>query len=367
VNVWIIAHVTRSLPGGMRRHMELHAEGLRRLGERASLFFEEDLGQGSAEHISPRLPGLRSFLALRELRAREPPDVVNVHTQSAPAWILAARSGLLRSRVVVMSYAADEVGLTIERPRDLVRFLRVAVPARSTFRFADGVWCVNRTDLAYYRDEYGVSDEKLVCLPHAVADEFYREGADEERNPKQILFAGSWIQRKGTDVLVSALERLVADMPELKIVFAGTLVEESVLEAQLPAAMRPHVRTFCTIDDAALARLYRQSSLLLLPSRREGLPIVMLEAMACGCPALAAANSGMLDVIVPGTNGWLERSFDPARWAARCRELLNAPALIERASRGARETARSFRIEAVARAARDWYLGTAPEASLSKA
>jgi glycosyltransferase involved in cell wall biosynthesis len=303
---------------------------------------------------------------LREQSALEPPDVVNVHTQCAPAWILAARSGLLRSRIVVMSYAADEVGLSIQTPRDVLRFARVAVPARSTFRFADGIWCVNRTDLAYYRDEYGVSPEKLVCLPHAVADEFYRDGAHDERNPRQLLFAGSWIQRKGVDVLVPALERLVASMPELKIVLAGTLVEESVLEAQLPATLRPHVRTFCTINDAELARLYRQSSILLLPSRREGLPIVMLEAMACGCPPLAAANSGMLDVIVPGENGWLESSFDPARWAARCLELLNAPELVERASRGARETARAFHIEAVARAARDWYLGT-PEASLSKA
>lgn len=349
--------------------MELHAEGLRRIGERASLFFEEDLAAGGARHVSARLPGLRSFLALRRQRELDPPDVVNVHTQCAPAWILAAQSGQLRSRVVVMSYAADEGGLNVERPRDILRWMRVAVPARSTFRFADGIWCVNHTDLEYYRTRYGVAADKLACLPHAVADEFYREGAESQRDPQQVLFVGSWIQRKGVDVVVATLERLVARLPELKIVLAGTLVEEATLERQLPRRLLPHTRTFCTTGDAQLAQLYRQSSLLLLPSRREGLPIVMLEAMACGCPPLAAANSGMLDVIEPGKNGWLEGSFDPERWEQRCFDLLAAPELLRQASQGAIETARRFRIETVAAASRDWYvrLGGRSEARAARA
>ena len=355
MNVWIIAQVSRSIPGGMRRHMELHAEGLCRLGEQATLFFEEELGDGLARHVSPRAPGLRSLSALRERLRREPPDVVNVHTQCAPAWIMAKMSGLLRARVVVMSYAADEGGLRVEAPRDVLRWLRIAVPARTTFPFADGIWCVNQTDLAYYRDRYGVPAHKLVCLPHAVGDEFYGDGENEPRDARQLLFVGSWIQRKGVDVLVAALEQVVERAPDTKIVLAGTLVEDAELARRLPPKLLPHTRTFCTIGDRELARLYRQSSLLLLPSRREGLPIVMLEAMACGCPTLAAANSGMLDVIVPGKNGWLESSFDPARWAERCLALLAAPDLVRAVSREAVETARRFRIEAVATASRDWY------------
>jgi len=81
----------------------------------------------------------------------------------------------------------------------------------------------------------------------------------------------------------------------------------------------------------------------------------MLEAMACGCPPLAAANSGMLDVIESGRNGWLESSFDPERWAIRTIDLLSRPDDLSAASVGAMETARGFRVDALTRDAVAWY------------
>jgi glycosyltransferase involved in cell wall biosynthesis len=355
VHVWILADVEHSVPGGMRRHMELHAEGLGRLGQRASLFFSEDFRTGAARHVPKRLPGIKTFAALKARYALEKPDVVNVHTQCAPAWIVAARTGRAPSRVVVMSYAADEGAISVERPRDVLRWARAALPARSTFPRADGIWCVNRTDLAYYRDRYGVAPAKLACIPHAVGDSFYRDVPGLERNPHQLLFAGTWIQRKGVDVLARALELAVRSAPELQIVLAGTLVGEADVRRALAPAVAERTRVFPTADDDALRALYRTSSLLLLPSRREGLPIVMLEAMASGCPPLAAANSGMLDAIVPGENGWLEASFDPELWAQRVLELVRAPEALRKASAGAARSAEAFRIETVGRTALDWY------------
>ena len=77
--------------------------------------------------------------------------------------------------------------------------------------------------------------------------------------------------------------------------------------------------------------------------------------MACGCPPLAAANSGMLDVIEPGTNGWLEVSFDPERWAARIEALFADPEALARASAGAAVTATAFRVDRVAKNVAAWY------------
>ncbi|HET7541851.1 MAG TPA: glycosyltransferase family 4 protein [Polyangiaceae bacterium] len=355
MKVWILADVARSVPGGMRRHMELHAEGLRRLGHEASLFFSEDFRAGAAVRVPKRLPGIKTLLSLRARHARELPDVVNVHTQCAPAWILAARTGRIRSRVVVMSYAADEGAINLQRPRDLLRWARAALPARSTFPRADGIWCVNTSDLDYYRLRYGVAASKLRCIPHAVNDSFYRENGANERDPRQLLFAGTWITRKGVDVLAPALDLALHEAPELRVVLAGTLVPPEEVRRCLTPRVAERTRIVPTADDQELGRLYRTSSLLLIPSRLEGLPIVMLEAMACGCPALAAANSGMLDVIEPGQNGWLEGSFDPERWARRILELTRSPKALATASQGAMVTAEAFRIESVGRVALDWY------------
>jgi glycosyltransferase involved in cell wall biosynthesis len=354
VKVWILADVSRSVPGGMRRHMELHAEGLTRLGESATVLLAEDV-QGFDAMKSWRAPGARMLLALRDRYRTERPDIVNVHTQCSPAWIAARRSGLVDSKIVVMSYAADEPAVAFREPRDLLRWARVAVPARSTFRHADGIWCVNQEDAEYYIATYGVERRRIGRFPHAVSDSFYAPEPAVARNPMRLLYVGTWIHRKGIDVLTAALDRVVRTLPEVEIVLAGTLASDAELRGQLSAEVSARTRVIPVANDAELRELYRSSALLLIPSRREGLPITMLEGMACGCPPLAAANSGMLDAVEPGDNGWLEVSFDPARWASRVIELLRHPERLERASRGAAATAERFRIETVARDVRAWY------------
>jgi glycosyltransferase involved in cell wall biosynthesis len=354
LKVWILAEASRSVPGGMRRHMELHAEGLERLGESATVLLAEDV-QGFDTMKSWRAPGARMLLSLRDRYRAERPHVVNVHTLCAPAWIAARRSGLVDAKIVVMSYAADEPAIGWREPRDLLRWARVAVPARSTFPRADGIWCVNQEDAEYYVGTYGVERRRIGRFPHAVADSFYPAEPAIHRHPARLLYVGTWIHRKGIDVLTAALDRVVRERPDTEIVLAGTLSGDAEVRPHLSAEVSSRTRIVPQADDAMLRELYRGSSLLLIPSRREGLPITMLEGMACGCPPLAAANSGMLDAVTPGENGWLEVSFDPERWAARILELLARPESLERASRGAFESAERFRIETVARDVRTWY------------
>jgi glycosyltransferase involved in cell wall biosynthesis len=214
---------------------------------------------------------------------------------------------------------------------------------------------VNRQDVEFYVSEYSVERARVRLIPHAVGDEFFDSSDPPPRDPRQVLYVGTWIARKGVDVLAAALERVARTRADLRIVLAGTLVGEEVVRAGLSPDLQARVRVVDQATDRELRDLYRTSALLLVPSRREGLPIGMLEAMACGCPALAAANSGMLDVIVPGDNGWLETSFDPERWATQLGRLLDAPDELARASRRAAARAVDFRIESVTEQALDWY------------
>ncbi len=81
----------------------------------------------------------------------------------------------------------------------------------------------------------------------------------------------------------------------------------------------------------------------------------MLEAMACGTPSLAAANSGMRDAIVDGENGWHLHTFEPRAWAAKILELLAAPERLRAASDAARKHAEAFRIRPLSETALAWY------------
>jgi len=355
VVIWIVADVARSIPGGMRRHMELHAEGLERIGHHATVFLAEDL-VGFDGLRGLRLRGALTVAALHERYARERPDIVNVHTQCAPAWVSARLARFISSKIVVMSYAADERQLEWRGPRDVLRWANIAFPARLSFPLADGIWCVNQQDAEYYIGTYGVDRSRIGRFPHAVADSFYA-GGSWARVPNRLLFVGTWIHRKGIDVLAGALKRVVSALPNVEIVLAGTLSQEGLVRSMLDSSVAERTKIIDRANDAELADLYRSSVLLLIPSRSEGLPITMLEAMACGCPPLAAANSGMLDVIVPGVNGWLEVSFEEEKWASRIIDLLANPGVLAAASRAAAATAEEFRVERVARRVADWYAG----------
>jgi glycosyltransferase involved in cell wall biosynthesis len=338
--------------------MELHAQGLRELGHRARVWCAEDLPSTRWPALDARTPGSRSLAALWPLARREGPDVYNVHTLSAPAWIAAERLGLLgRARVVVMSYAADERGLALGRGvRGLLRWLRIAGPARAMLPLASGVWCVNNQDRAFYLERYRLSADRVAVIPHAADDLFYATSSEvAQRERQQLLFVGTWIQRKGIDILRSVVPTLLGRWPSLRIVLAGTIAEEAQVRAAFPDSAQAALRVVARTSPEELRALYQTSTLLLLPSELEGLPIVLLEAMASGCPSLAAANSGMLDVIREGENGWLLASREPDAWAARIEMLLRAPEGLRLAGDGARRTAEDFRVERVTARALEFY------------
>jgi glycosyltransferase involved in cell wall biosynthesis len=357
VNIWIIADIPRGVPGGMLRHMESHAEGLRRLGHQASVFCAEDLARTGVRSIDARVPGTRSLARLLGRCRREAPDVVNVHTTSAPAWIAAERLGLLgKTEVVVMSYGADErTAQPVANARGLLRRLRLAVPARTMLPRADGVWCVNSEDRAFIMTRYRLPADRVALIPHAAADVFYSGADTGRRQPDQVLFVGSWIPRKGIDVLAKAVPRLLDVRPATRVVLAGVMADEGKVRSAFPERVQPALRVFPLVTPEEARDLYASSALMLVPSEVEGLPIVLLEGMAAGCPSLSAANSGMLDVIREGENGWLLASRDPEAWVARTAELLSDAAGLKRAGEGARRTAERFRTERVAAEAVAFY------------
>jgi glycosyltransferase involved in cell wall biosynthesis len=337
--------------------MELHAEGLRRLGHGATVFCNEDFVSTGRPPLDARIPGVRSLAALLPRSRRERPDVVNVHSTPAPAWIAARRLGLLgRAAVVVMSYGADErTAATTTDLRGFLRRLRLALPARTMLPLAAGVWCVNSEDRAFFLERYHLDPARVALIPHAADDLFFAPEPPVERRPDQILFVGTWIPRKGIDILSAALPLLRARRSDLKIVLAGTIVDEATVRAAFPAAAQGALSVLPRTAPEKLRDLYRESTLLLIPSEMEGLPIVLLEAMACGCPSLSAEHSGMRDVIREGENGWLLASRDPAAWADRIQALLADREGLRRAGEGARATSPRFRLEEVTAQALAWY------------
>ncbi len=166
--------------------------------------------------------------------------------------------------------------------------------------------------------------------------------------------AGSLIRRKGFDLLVDAWRPVAAAHPDWRLRIFGAGAEAASLAAQIESAGLTGTVTLEGFDPDLRQRL-DEASLFVLPSRREGMPMVLLEAMAAGLPVVAFdCPTGPAEVLEGGRSGRLVpvgdttglseavlrvvsdeaerrrladagsarvRDFDPRRTAARWEEL----------------------------------------------
>ncbi len=115
-----------------------------------------------------------------------------------------------------------------------------------------------------------------------------------------VIFVGRLESDKGCDDLVEAWEPVVRETPGAVLVLVG--------EGQLPnklCAFSQSVRCCGRKPEAEVALWMQASDILVLPSRNEGLPNVVLEAMACGLPVVATPVGGIPEAVVDGETGLL--------------------------------------------------------------
>jgi glycosyltransferase involved in cell wall biosynthesis len=171
----------------------------------------------------------------------------------------------------------------------------------------------------------GVREERLVlCRPGAPAW--------PSRTPPStvgpIVFVGTIEPRKNLPRLFAAYARLVARRPDAPpLVLAGRRVEQSdAILATVPGegGIRERVRHVGYVSDAEREQLYREASMLVLPSLEEGFGMTAVEAMRVGVPVVASRRGALPEVV--GDAGILIDPEDEADLAAGMERLLDDPA-----------------------------------------
>lgn len=154
-------------------------------------------------------------------------------------------------------------------------------------------------------------------------------------------------EQKGQEFLLAAIPVIAQQIPDLTVLVVGDGRLRSRLEDQAHTlGIEKIVRFLGTRRDLAL--LYRAMDIFVLPSLWEGLPLVLLKAMAAGLPVLATKVSGAEDIIVDGENGRLLPPRRPDALARAVLELHSRPELMPVWGQQARETiGRAYSLEAM--------------------
>ncbi len=144
---------------------------------------------------------------------------------------------------------------------------------------------------------------RVVVLPNAVEAVAAQPLPADDHRPLRLLFVGRFAFNKGLDVLMAVARRLEEEGRSQDFQFQ--LVGDGPLLAGYRAQGLPsNVLLMGRVDDAGLDELYRTCDALVLPTRFEGMPTVVLEAMVRARPIIVS-NVGATAELVDGANGYL--------------------------------------------------------------
>jgi glycosyltransferase involved in cell wall biosynthesis len=166
------------------------------------------------------------------------------------------------------------------------------------------------------------SYRRLRSVRTAVFPEFVPVSLVPRREVEEpyILLVGAPWYLKGADLLIAAFLRLAGDFPGVKLKLVGWFPDRERLEAQTGGSTQIEILT--PRPNPEILELISGATVFALPSRCEGTPCVILEAMAAGLPIVASDVGGIPALVRDGENGFLVPVGDASALELRLRELL---------------------------------------------
>lgn len=162
---------------------------------------------------------------------------------------------------------------------------------------------------------------------------------------RDLVFVGRLVEKKGVNTLIEALQLLRPDFPELRVAIVGDGPDRQALEQQArELGVSGLVEFTGPVPNEQVPEFYRSARIAVVPScvassgDQEGLGLVAVEALGCGCATVVSDLPALRDVVTDGENGLVFRAGDAGDLADSIRKLLNDNALAERLANNGRQS-----------------------------
>ena len=348
----LVAHLADAArSGGMSRLMGRVHDELSARGHQVTYLTADDVPaavRGGAGRFLFALLVRRAVTAAA--RRGEPIDVVNVHEPHGAA-VAAVRTGLAGTAVIAMTHGVEQRGWEVAqghapaRPRLKSRLLYplTSLPlCRVTLANADHIICLNRQDRDFLRDRFGI-DPSHVTSVFPGADPVFgmAAAARTHEHGRRLVFAGTWLPRKGVAELAAAFGSLVERGLNVSLDVVGAGVPTATVLGAFSARAGARVCTVECANDSMTAAALAGADIFVLPSIFEGTPLTLIEAMWSGLPIITTRTAGMQDVVTDGRSGLLVPPADVPALAAAIARLVGDRDLRESLGREAHRVASS--------------------------
>lgn len=213
---------------------------------------------------------------------------------------------------------------------------------------AQGVFTISPADYEYYTNKFPLHAEKIHYTPLGIEIDEYTPPAERSQGAPQILFVGRLDASKGLDLLIAGFARFRDRYPNAVLTIVGGSHDFNPVEAQVCNAIEQYrvldsVRMPGLLPRDAILPYYHRADVFVMTSLWEGLPTALLEAMACGVPAVVTNVGGMPAIVHDDENGYVLTERDAEQLADLMERTYRNR---ERLSHEARRTAERYSIRA---------------------
>jgi glycosyltransferase involved in cell wall biosynthesis len=341
-----ILHAVRAPVGGIIRHILDLAKGQADRGHHVGIIADSLTGGERAEaalkEIAPHLKlGVRRIAIHREphpadilvwahfmyLIRRLKPDVLHGHGAKAGAFIRLRPHSKRTIRVYTPHGGSLHYPLETLKGAFYSRLERVLMNSTELFLF----------ESAFARDTYqrtiGTPTGLVRCVFNGVtADEF--DPIVKADDATDLVYVGEFRHIKGADLLIDALTRLRADDKQVTLTLAGDGEEIEALKAQVQRHGLSGAARF--IGHVKARHGFSRGKLLVVPSRADSMPYVVIEAAAAGIPMIAANVGGIPEIFGTHTEALFAPSSADAM-AEAIESALDDPAAADARAKSLRE------------------------------
>ena len=372
LNILMAAGVPKRREGGVATIVYNLGREMERRGHRVTYVFLDDLVP--PDSVSPRFSELIFSRRLAKYIAqhRDQFSLLNLHApagfvyglkrrwlgrRSGPPYVMTLH-GLEERRVDVMTREAKKgrawnFDWKNRAWHSLYHFPRF----RLAIRTADGAHAYSRDVWNLLQLKYGMAPEQVAYIPNGVEQRFFAHPRQYARGETlRLLYAGTWLDQRGIFYIRDAMLRLVQRIPGLKLTIAGPGAPAEEVMRFFGPQLATNIDVRPIIAAGSMQELYAEHDIFVFPSLMEGLPSVLLEAMASGMPVITAETCGMPDVVQDGYNGLLVPPADADALEDAIARLAGSEELREQLGCVAQESMKRYEWSSAAQKLEDLFL-----------
>jgi glycosyltransferase involved in cell wall biosynthesis len=230
-------------------------------------------------------------------------------------------------------------------------------------RTGDQAIVLNREAWSYLQLGYGRDAADVSYIPNGVEERFFLPREYPREISPRLLFVGSWLDHKGIFYLRDALTILAGRLPELSVTIAGCSASKQAVRDFFPVDVQSRISVLPFVESSEMPGIYAAHDIFVFPSLMEGLPLVLLEAMATGMPVITTETCGMADVVRDGVNGLLVPPADAEAVADAVLHLAESADLRKQLGRAAQEGMHHYTWDRIAKRVERVFIAAVREQS----